>query len=182
MAFQLTAFRPVAYGLSVISQFAAFAVNGFDKTSGLGPGDMTVTVYLDGAVMGAPPAVTITEIGTSGIYKVSFTPSQVGVWVVEVQIASLLLTWTGEFDVRSAALSGQEFYDTVRDEQGNGVPYVLVEVLTAGTGTVLASATTGFDGSYAIPLTGTLSSNPLVDLRFSGNSITTFTKPGLRLA
>lgn len=175
--------RAVSYGNIVRDQFAAFAGDGYTKTSGLNPSvDMTTAVYLNGAVVGAPPTVTIAEIGSSGEYAMSFTPNQVGVWVVEVRIPTLSQTWKGQYDVQGVVPGGQNFYDVVRDEHGNGVPYVLVEVLAASTPTVLYSTQTAFDGSYTIPLSGALASNPLVDLRFSGNLIQTLTKSGIKLA
>jgi hypothetical protein len=175
--------RSVQYGAVVRDQFAAFAVDGYTKTSGLNPStQMVVTAYRDGAVVGSPPTITIAEISTLGEYSLTFTPNQIGVWVIEVQIVSLSLTWKGQYEVSAVTLAGQTFYGNVRDEHGNGVPWILVEVLLAGTATVVTTTKTAFDGSYSVPLTGTLAANPLLDLRFSGNLIQTFLQAGVRLA
>lgn len=182
MALQMTQpVRPVPYGDVVRDQFALFGLDGYTKQTGLA-GSITTTVWRDGAVVGTPPTITLAEVGTSGEYAWSFTPNQTGVWMVEFRVALLTFTWTGQYDVRNAVLPGQSFYDTVRDQHGNGVPYVLVEVLLSGTATVVTSTSTAFDGSYSIPLTGALLANPLVDLRFSGGLITTVVKSAVRLA
>lgn len=182
MSLQLTQpVRKVAFGATVIDQFPIYGANGYTKVSGLVAGvDFTVVVYRNGAIFVI--AVTVTEIGSTGEYKLSFTPSQVALWQVEVRYAAQQQTWKAEYDVAvEGALSGQIFYDTVRDVDGRGVGYVLVEALAAGTSTVLAETTTAFDGSYQFALSGLLAGNPLVDLRFSGSNLQTKTKTSLQL-
>jgi len=68
-----------------IDQFPALEADGWNKRTGLSqPADFTVTVWLDGTVNLLP--VTITEIGTSGEYRFSFTPTSEGYLVVEILV------------------------------------------------------------------------------------------------
>lgn len=68
-----------------IDQFPALEADGWNKRTGLAqPADFTTTVWLDGAVNLL--SVTITEIGTSGEYRVTFTPTSDGYLVVEILI------------------------------------------------------------------------------------------------
>lgn len=172
--------RQVKFGTIVRDQFAGTS-DGYNKVSDLDPDtQMTVLVYRDNTRVMSPPAVTIAEID-DGEYGLSFTPDQIGTWVIEVRIPSLSLDWRGQYDVTSG-VADQVFVDVVRDEQGRGLPYITVEVIDASDdSTLLTSVTTEYDGSYSIPLSGDLAGNPLVNLRFSGNQLVTFTKENLRL-
>jgi len=68
-----------------LDQFPALEADGWNKRTGLvQPADFTVTAWLDGSVNLL--AVTITEIGTSGEYRFTFTPTSDGYLVVEVLI------------------------------------------------------------------------------------------------
>jgi hypothetical protein len=68
-----------------IDQFPALEADGYTKRTGLlQPADFTETVWVDGIV--AAVTVTITEIGTSGEYRVTFTPPVDGFMVVEVLV------------------------------------------------------------------------------------------------
>lgn len=69
----------------VIDQFSAFDDDGVVKRSGLAPSGFTVVVWKD-AVVQTGTTITITEIGTSGEYKLSYAPTSVGFWKVEVRI------------------------------------------------------------------------------------------------
>jgi hypothetical protein len=68
-----------------VDQFPALEADGYTKRTGLvQPAGFTCTVWLDGAVVAVP--VTITEIGTSGEYRMTFTPVADGFMVVEVLV------------------------------------------------------------------------------------------------
>lgn len=71
-------------GDTFIDQFSAFEDDGVAKRSGLQAVDFTVTVWMNGAVKST--TTTITEIGTSGEYKISFTVDMAGTWKVEVRL------------------------------------------------------------------------------------------------
>lgn len=175
--------RQVKVNTQVVDQFPVYDSDGYTKISGLNPAtQMTTTVYLDGAVVGSPPTVTITEIGSSGEYKLTFTPNQLGFWQLEVNVPSETQIWKADYDVSNPqALPGEVFYDRVTDLFGNSLPYVTVEVFAAGTATLLYTVKTTYDGQYSIPLSGSLSTPQLVDIRFSGGGLQTFTKTNVRL-
>lgn len=68
-----------------VDQFPALEADGWNKRTGLvQPAGFTETVWLDGVVVAVP--VTITEIGTSGEYRMTFTPTADGFMVVEVLV------------------------------------------------------------------------------------------------
>jgi len=89
--------------VEIVDQFAIWERNGILKKSGLVQGDFTVTIYQDGAIKGGHP-FTITEIGSTGEYKLAFTPDAVGFWVAEVAYSALRQDWTGEYDVQVATI------------------------------------------------------------------------------
>jgi hypothetical protein len=87
--------REVETGTTVIDQFPAFEDDGFTKRSGLTAGNFTPTVFRDGAVLAL--SVTISEIGTTGEYKVEFTPSVDGYYDVQVLIGFSKEIWFGTY-------------------------------------------------------------------------------------
>jgi len=70
----------VAPGSLFSDVFPIFEEDGITKHSGVV--SFTTNLLKDGVVSVVP--VTISEIGTAGDYKVSFTPNAVGVWIVHV--------------------------------------------------------------------------------------------------
>lgn len=178
--------RRVPVSVQVFDQFSVFEEDGVNKRSGLQPSNFTTKVYRDSVVQGAV-VVTIAEIGSTGEYSVQFLPTVIGFYVVEVTSAFNSGVYKSEYDVvnpvaaSTLGLPGQIFHGVVRDTLGNGVSYVLVEVLEAGTANLLFSTTSAFDGSYEIPLAGQLNQNILVDLKFSGGGIQAFTQESVRL-
>jgi hypothetical protein len=77
--------REVLINVPVVDQFAAFENDGWNKRTGLvQPADFVEVVWNDAVV--SAQAVTITEIGTSGEYAVSFTPNAAGLWVVQILV------------------------------------------------------------------------------------------------
>ena len=152
-------------------QFPVLDTDGFTKVSGLDPETFVVTVYLDGEVAGSYPAPEIVEIGVTGEYAITFETLQKGRLVIEVAIVAYDFLWKGFYDVVDPyVLPGQRHHGVVRDRRGNGIASVVVEVLDAGTATVLMTVQTDADGAYVIPLTGDLSTRRLVDLRLSGGA------------
>jgi hypothetical protein len=93
--------REVEDNVAVIDHFPALELNGYSKRSGLlqGSGDFSTTVFYDGTLTAIP--VTITEIGTTGEYKVEWTPplSQLGYYSVQVLIDFNKDIWHGAYDV-----------------------------------------------------------------------------------
>lgn len=77
--------RELQRDVAAVDQFSALEADGYNKRTGLAlPADFTVTVWLNGAVSALTP--TITEIGTSGEYRLDFTPTADGLLIVEVLI------------------------------------------------------------------------------------------------
>lgn len=178
--------RQVVVNTLVHDNFNVLAADNLTKVSGLVQAtDFAITVFRDGTQV-TPFTVTIAEILTLGEYGLTFTPNQIGYW--EVHVESITQTpdrrFEGTYDVTSpadGALPGQIFHDKAIDSRGNAIPFVTVEVFEANTANLLATAETDFDGEYQILLTGTLATNILVDIRFSGGGIQTFTKQDIRL-
>jgi len=62
------------------------------------------------------------------------------------------------------------FYDVVRDDRGNAIPGVQIQVYRAGTSSLLYSTETDMAGAYSIPWSE-ISPYSLVDIYFSGARI-----------
>jgi hypothetical protein len=76
--------RAISPGDLVVDHFPAIEDDGYSKRSGLTGGDFTAEVFKDGVVDAL--STTITEIGSTGEYKLEYTPPSTGVWVVRVLI------------------------------------------------------------------------------------------------
>lgn len=87
--------REVEVGSAVLDQFPAFENDGYSKRSGLSAGDFSSIVFLNGAIVILP--VTISEIGISGEYCVSFTPSTVGLYELQVLIDFNKQIWHAQY-------------------------------------------------------------------------------------
>lgn len=76
------------------------------KRSGLtlAGGDFTISTWRDGAP--EVLVVDLAEIGSSGEYRIAFTPAASGFVVVEVAILFNGETWVGEYDVARPVLLG----------------------------------------------------------------------------
>jgi hypothetical protein len=176
-------YRRVTANKLVIGQFAVFQSDGFNKVTGLTPPDqIVITVYQDGGIVSVP--VEVTEIGSTGEYKFSFTPTAPGTWQVEFKMPTQQQLVKADYDVvlqDIGALPGQKFIDRVTDGFGNGVQYATVNVFQSSTSTLLASVETDYLGNYEIDLVGPLADPILVDLQFVGTGIRTYMKRGIRL-
>jgi len=87
----------------VIDQFPAFELDGYTKRTGLSGGDFDITVFKDSVV--DPLAATIAEIGTTGEYKLEYTPPGSGRWEVQVLIDFNKHIWVSE------VMAGVDLYD-----------------------------------------------------------------------
>lgn len=70
-----------AVGELVRAHFALFDVDGFTPLSGKTDGDFSKTLIVDGALSVLP--MTVTEVGTTGVYYMSFTPDAAGRWYAQ---------------------------------------------------------------------------------------------------
>jgi hypothetical protein len=85
----------VEIGSTVLDQFPAFENDGYSKRSGLGSGAFTSTAFFNGTIVALP--VTITEIGVSGEYRVSFVPASAGLYEVQVLIDFNKQIWHAQY-------------------------------------------------------------------------------------
>ena len=92
--------REAKIGDVIADHFSAFEDDGFTKRSGLAGGSFTVTSYVDG-VLAPLVLVTISEIGVTGEYKISFTPSALGFYSIQILIDFNKDIWEGEYQVVS---------------------------------------------------------------------------------
>jgi hypothetical protein len=98
----------VKVAVDVIDQFSIFQNDGYSKKTG--ETIFTSKVWKDGVVQGT--SVNISEIGTSGEYKVSFQPDSIGFWSVQVLVDYNKDIWVGEYDAK--VNSTDEMYDVIR--------------------------------------------------------------------
>lgn len=176
--------QQVVLGTTGEDQFPIYDTDGFTPVSGVDPDDLVVTIYVDAVdVTDSYPAPTIAEIGSTGEYTISFSTPSRGRLIIDVAYATTDFHWRGFYDVGDPyVLSGQHHYGYVRDRRGNAIPSLVVEVLASGTATILATVQTDADGRYDVPLIDELSERVLVDLRFSGTTLPTWTVTGVVLA
>lgn len=85
--------RTVIPGQELIDQFPVWDWDGHTKVSGHAV--FQVSLWKD-SVMSLVP-VTVAEIGTSGEYRVSFTPNSEGIWACEVINTYNWDSWYGEY-------------------------------------------------------------------------------------
>lgn len=93
--------RQIILGREVVDHFPVYEADGVTKKSG--ETVFTVRFWHEGVI--AAPAYTIAEIGVTGEYALSFTPSAAGAWSVEVVVAYNDDIFAAEYDVRKPALS-----------------------------------------------------------------------------
>lgn len=177
--------QQVIVNTPVHDTFQVLGADGYTPVTGLLQADFDINVLRDNNVV-TPIVVTITETALPGTYGVLFTPTQIGYWEVQFETNGLAPNRRAirEYQVNSpvnGALPNQRYYDTVTDIFGNALPYVTVEVYEANTANLLAATETRYDGSYEILLTGPLSAALLVDVRYSGGGIQSFTKFSISL-
>ena len=92
--------RQVTLGEAVVDQFPIWESDGVTKKSG--ETAFTKRLWKDGAV--DSETITIAEIGSSGEYKASFTPDDVGFWLMEITIDYNDEVWQGQYEVEYAKL------------------------------------------------------------------------------
>jgi hypothetical protein len=93
----------VDLGNPYTSHFPQYQLDQITPYSGLE--GFEVTVWLGNVVTAVP--TTVAEIGTSGTYAVSFTPTSVGIWSVEVYGPTTGDRWADEIHVTQAPLAWQ---------------------------------------------------------------------------
>jgi hypothetical protein len=104
--------RQIQIGDTVVDQFPVFSDDGYTKVSG--QTSFVSSVWKDAVVEAVP--VTISEIGSSGNYKVEFEPDDEGLWRVEVLIDYNKDIWYMDCLVISGTT--QDIYEMVRRALG----------------------------------------------------------------
>lgn len=103
--------RVISPGTLVIDQFPAFEDDGYNKRSGLTPADFTASSFKDGTE--DPVTITISEIGTTGEYKVEFTPPTEGFWQIQVLIDFNKEIWVSNVTAGESLKSIQDQVDKI---------------------------------------------------------------------
>jgi hypothetical protein len=92
--------RIITLGQLVVDQFPIWESNGYVKKSG--ESVFTKRLWKDGVADAV--TITIAEIGVTGEYKASFTPDDVGFWVMEITIDYNKDVFQAEYTVEAAKL------------------------------------------------------------------------------
>lgn len=112
--------RTVVPGEVVIDQFPVWDWDGHTKVSGHAV--FNISLWKNGAPSAQP--VTVEEIGTSGEYRVTFTPDSEGVWACEVINTYNWDSWFGEYQ---AALPKIDIQASMADNNTEAVFALWVE-------------------------------------------------------
>ena len=107
--------RELPVSVEVIDQFPVFEVDGYTPHSGLVQSDFDVQIFKNGIEQVAH-AFTIAEIGSTGHYRLSFTPATVGFWRPVVSVPYSMAVWGAEYDIVDEAASN--IYQMVRRALG----------------------------------------------------------------
>lgn len=116
--------REIKVGSAVKDHFPVFEDNGYTKRSGLLAGDFTVEVFLNDTKVSI--ATPIGEIGSTGEYAISFVPTSVGLWKIQVLADYNKEIWAGSY------VAFQELTNTAVDEI-----YTLLQSVDADVARVL---------------------------------------------
>jgi len=125
--------RKVEPGILFFDVFPIFEVDGITKHSGVT--SFTTNLLKDGVVSVVP--VTISEIGTTGDYKVSFTPNAIGVWVVQVFNTYDDVWWSSTVEAAYSDASSEARISVAFDDS---VPRLYMESWLERGGTVIEKA------------------------------------------
>lgn len=112
--------REVERNVAVVDQFPVFEPDGHTKKSGLAAGNFTSTVFQEGVVVGV--SVTVAEIGVTGEYKTSFTPTGHGLYELQVKNDYNNEIWHGQYvsvDELTNALSEESRNQTLKIDQAS---------------------------------------------------------------
>lgn len=153
----------ITLGNAVVDSFSVFNTDGYTKRSG--ETLFTTTVYKDGVVSAV--TATIAEIGTSGEYRITFTPTSVGLWKAQVLANYDKNWWEVDADVSlpvSEAMLNISYDDSI--------PRLFMEVWLERNGSIIPQANLTSCQVKVYDVSGTLlttktSSSPKVDGHFS---------------
>ena len=106
---------------AVIDQFAIWDYDGYTKVSGQTA--FYKRLWFNGAASSVP--VTIAEIGSTGEYKVEFTPNEAGFWLCEVEVVYNHEVWECNVEVR---VPNVDIQASMADDNTNATFAVWVEI------------------------------------------------------
>lgn len=173
--------RQVQINSVVYDQFPVWEDDGYTKRSG--ETVFTATLWHDNVVSALP--VSISEIGVSGEYAVSFTPDDMGVWILEVKVPYNEQVWGETFDVGSDQGEAQLivafedgtntlYMDIWLDRDGTSVLTAdlvscSIEVFGPGGTSIFtdSSVSPDLDGKFRLSRVETLASNRTYSARVS---------------
>lgn len=133
--------RSVQVGTTIVDSFPVFDLDdGYTKVSGLTV--FTATVWKDSVVQAVP--VVVTEIGSSGEYKVELGAGAVGFLKLQVLVDYSKDVWEWEFDVITGDLT--DVYDMLRRVLGLSQENIFIDNTVFGpNGQLIQSRVRIFD-------------------------------------
>jgi len=108
-------------GVEIVSVFSVFDIDGYSKKSG--ETSFVTILRKDGVDSGV--SVSVSEIGSSGDYRVSFTPDTKGRWSLQVYSSYSHDWFVEEYNVYSANI--EDIYDMVRRLLGLGHENIFID-------------------------------------------------------
>ena len=103
--------RVVQVDCPIIDQFTVFEPDNFTKKSGLTGPDFDISLFKDGIIQDSS-SIVISEIGSIGEYSISFTPDDIGFWLLEVSVSYNNSIHYSEYDV--VLSDNSELYNLVK--------------------------------------------------------------------
>lgn len=125
--------RAIPLGQMVVDQFPIYQSDG--HTLQTGETVFTNTLYADGVASAV--AVTIAEIGTTGMYQASFTPDASGFWRVDTLIDYNKDIFVGEYDVAIDATNAEALFNASYED---GIDTLYMEAWLDRGGSSIAAA------------------------------------------
>lgn len=152
----------------VQSQFPIFQEDGFTRYSGIPPGDFSIQVFKDNSE--SSEVATVSEIGTTGVYVVDFTPVSEGTWHVNVALDTTGDVWGMIVEARAvSSLELSEAQMNIAYDEDSGVIFIEVWLDRKGQtilqGDLVSCSVTVYDEVGVLQFTE-MSNSPKIDGHF----------------
>lgn len=155
-------------GDSIVSQFPVFASDGISYLSGISPSSFQLSQFRNNVAV--PVTASVAEIGATGVYQVTFSPSEPADWLILAKLDVTGDVWgTHVKAYMKVAYSRAEAQLNVAYDEDSAMLYMEAwlerdgELVTLG----LASATVTIYDITGVALFTEVSAAPKVDGRFS---------------
>lgn len=158
----------VTAGESVQFHFLALQLDGVTPYTGLVPADFTILLFQN--LTQSAETVTVSEIGTTGVYNFSFTPPSAGYWHANLQVIPTGDWFQDDVHVLNAGeIQGAEAQMNTAYEDSTSVLYMEVWLDRNGQSIVsgLVSCSVSLYDQVGNLLFTETSSSPKADGRFS---------------